>query len=63
MILLKEFPKETGKEDIGQGCSDYSQLFSGWHYGNLQAFLRHQRWYVPKVAIVFKKAGRGVAFV
>lgn len=36
MILLKEYLKDTGKEDIWQGCSDYSQLFHGWQYGKLK---------------------------
>jgi hypothetical protein len=34
MILLKEYLRETGKDDIWEGCASYSELFSGWKYGD-----------------------------
>ncbi len=33
MVLLKEYLRETGKDDIWEGCSKYSELFAGWKYG------------------------------
>ena len=33
MILLKEYLKETGKEEVWEGCKTYSQVFANWQYG------------------------------
>lgn len=33
MILLKEYLRETGKEDVWEACCEYSSLFQGWQYG------------------------------